>query len=549
MDWLNILILAMYVVGLIAVAYFTRKRSRTINDFLLAGKGVSGVMTAFAYGTTYFSAVIFIGYAGTSGYSYGLASLWIGVGNAVVGSFLAWQLFSKRTRRLMHYTGAKTMSEMLEKRYQSKHLKLLSALIIFVFLVPYAASVYQGLGYLFELVFHLPFWSVVLIMAALTSLYLFFGGYFATVVTDFIQGIIMLFGVALMVGFVVNYETVGGLIESIGKLVADGLGFFPPFVSGGKPVGYTLLMLTLLTSFGVWGLPQIVHKFHTIRSEKSVTSAKWISSGFALVIGVGAYFVGCLARYAIDAGALMGTSGGQDMIIPNVLYKALPAGLLGLIAVLILSASMSTLSALTLASGSSAAVDVYKGYIKKDASDKRVNLLMRVLCVLFIAASVVIALFKPEAIIALMSLSWGTIAGCFLAPYVLGLFVRRMNKKAAYAGIFTGLVVTGVLYLTSLCLPAASLAKAYLSAPAVGVFAMAASALVTAVTAFITKPMDEAFVGALFTAMTAKESKNGAAADGETLDAASTDGETRDAVSTAVEGEVPADCAANEERM
>lgn len=505
MDWLNILILALYVCGLIAIAYFTRKRSRTINDFLLAGKGVSGVMTAFAYGTTYFSAVIFIGYAGTSGYSYGLASLWIGVGNAVIGSFLAWQLFAKRTRRLMHYTGAKTMSEMLEKRYQSKHIKLLAAVVIFVFLVPYAASVYQGLGYLFELVFHMPFWAVVLIMAVLTSLYLFFGGYFATVVTDFIQGLIMLVGVVVMVGFVVNYESVGGLIESIGKLTGDNLGLFPAFVQDGKPVGYTLLMLTLLTSFGVWGLPQIVHKFHTIRNEKSVTSAKWISSGFALVIGIGAYFVGCLARYIIDVNSLLGSAGGADMIIPTVLYKALPAGLLGLIAVLILSASMSTLSALTLASGSSVAVDIYKGYIKKDAPDKQVNMLMRILCVLFIAASVVIALFKPQAIISLMSLSWGTIAGCFIAPYLLGLFMKRMNKKAAYAGIVTGLSVTGVLYITSLCLPTAAALKAFLSAPAIGVFAMIISTVVTAVTALITKPMDKQFTDSLFKAMTSKE--------------------------------------------
>lgn len=506
MDWLNILILALYAAGLIGVTYFTRKRSRTINDFLLAGKGVGGVMTAFAYGTTYFSAVIFIGYAGTSGYSYGLASLWIGVGNAIIGSFLAWQLFSKRTRRLMHYTGAKTMSEMLEKRYQSKHIKLLSALIIFVFLVPYAASVYQGLGYLFELVFHLPFWSVVLIMALLTSLYLFFGGYFATVVTDFIQGIIMLLGVVLMVGFVVNYETVGGLIESVGKLLGDNLGLFPAFVQDGKPLGYTLLMLTLLTSFGVWGLPQIVHKFHTVRSEKSVTSAKWISSGFALVVGVGAYFVGCLARYIIDVNSLLSQSGGADMIIPNVLYKALPAGLLGLIAVLILSASMSTLSALTLASGSSVAVDIYKGYIKKDASDKSVNLLMRVLCVIFILVSVVIALFKPEAIISLMSLSWGTIAGCFLAPYILGLFLKRMNKKAAYGGIITGLAVTAALYVTSLILPASNSAKAFLSAPAIGVYAMALNMLVTLIIAYLTKPMAHDFLQPLFKAMTQKES-------------------------------------------
>ena len=535
MDWLNYLVLALYLAGLAAVAYFTRRRSRTINDFLLAGSGMSGLMTAFAYGTTYFSAVIFIGYAGQNGFAYGLASLWIGIGNAVIGSLLAWAVLAKRTRRLTHFTGARTMPELFEKRYGSAHIKLVSSLIIFVFLVPYAASVYQGLGYLFELVFHIPFWSVVVIMAAVCALYLFFGGYFATVVSDFLQGIIMLVGVVIMVGFVVNYETVGGLTEGFNRLLEDGLGFFPPVTKDGSAFGYNLLMLVLLTSVGVWGLPQIVHKFHTVRSEHAVRQAAWVSSGFALVIGVGAYLVGCLARYIIDAQSYV-SAGEADRIIPHILVEAMPAGLLGLIAVLVLSASMSTLSSLTLASSSAVAVDLYKGYIGKDASDAKVNMLMRFLCLFFIAVSVLIAILQPAGIVELMSLSWGTLAGCFLAPYIYGLYWRRTTKAGAYAGIAAGLAVTAVLYLLSRVLPSA--AASFLTAPAIGVFAMIAGAIaVPAVSAFTRPPEGTA---ALFDAMGRKEEENprrNAPAVGNSADAAIISGESNNADSGTVSEE------------
>lgn len=498
----NILVLVAYCIGLAAAAYFTRKRSRTVNDFLLAGSGMSGIMTAFAYGTTYFSAVIFIGYAGKNGYDFGLGTLWIGLGNAVIGSLIAWKVLGKRTRRLTHHFAARTMPEMFEKRYDSRHIKLVMSLLIFIFLVPYAASVYQGLGYLFELVFRIPFWAVVLIMAGLCALYLFFGGYFATVVTDFFQGIIMLIGVVIMVGFVVNYETVNGLIDAFSKLASDKLGFFPAFTKDGAAFGYTLLMLTLLTSFGVWGLPQIVHKFHTVKSETGIRQAAWISSGFALVIGVGAYFVGALARYIVDAPGLL-ASGGADRIIPEVLVKALPAGLLGLIAVLVLSASMSTLSSLTLSSAGAVAVDLYKGYIKKDATDRHVNLLMRLLCVAFIAVSVLIAVFQPAGIVNLMSLSWGTLAGCFLAPYLFGLYWKRATKAGAYASIVSGLTVTAVLYILSLTLPAA--AASFFSPPAIGVYAMAVGCIVLPIVSLCTRPLAAEPLDALFTAMRTAE--------------------------------------------
>ena len=199
MFW-DYLMLALYVISMVGIAFYTRNRSKSVNDFLLAGKkGLGGWMTAFAYGTTYFSAVIFIGYAGQFGRQFGLASVWIGIGNAIIGTLIAWLVLARRTKNMTQRLQSKTMPDFFEKRYGSKALKLVSAVIIFIFLIPYSASVYNGLSALFEIVFGIPGWIVMVALAALTALYLFFGGYFATALSDFIQGIVMLAGVAVMV--------------------------------------------------------------------------------------------------------------------------------------------------------------------------------------------------------------------------------------------------------------------------------------------------------------------------------------------------------------
>lgn len=491
-TWGDFLVFGVYMAIIIGIAVYSNiksKSAKTVDSFLLGGNKIGGIMAAFAYGTTYFSAVIFIGYAGKNGFTFGLGALWIGVGNAVLGSFLAWQVLAKRTRRLTRVTGARTMPEMLEKRYQSKYIKLVSAIIIFIFLVPYAASVYQGLGYLFEVVFGIPFYGVVLIMACLTTIYLFLGGYLATVFSDFFQGLIMLVGCFLMVYFVVNAEQVGGFISGIDKLMGDKLGFFPSISNtDGSPNSFTLIMLVILTSLGTWGLPQMVHKFHTVSAEKAIKKAKFISTGFALIIGVSAYFVGCLARYILgvgEVGGLLSESGGADKIMPMVFVQTLDAGLLGLIVVLIMSASMSTLAALSLSSSSAVAIDFYKGYINKNASDKKINRILRGLCIVFIGVSVLIAILKPAGIIELMSLSWGMLSGCFLAPYIYGLYSKKATKAGAYSSLITAAVTTLVLYIVYSVLSGPI--KGYFAPPTIGVSAMILGLIVMPIVSHFSK--------------------------------------------------------------
>lgn len=496
---LDYIILALYAAGMIAIAFLTRGRSGSVKDFLMAGKnGLNGWMSAFAYGTTYFSAVIFIGYAGNFGAQYGLASVWIGIGNAIIGSLFAWLVLAKRTKNMTMRLEAKTMPEFFEKRYGSKRLKLVSAVVIFIFLIPYSASVYNGLSSLFGIVFGIPGWVIMIILAALTALYLFFGGYFATALSDFIQGIIMLFGVVLMVIFFMNYESISWNLDEL--VNSPELGWFTFESSREGIYGSTvsLISLILLTSLGVWALPQTIHKYYAIRDKKAINQGIIVSTVFALIIGFGAYFTGALSHFFPEFAGV-----SSDNIIPMMLAKVIPTGLIGIIAVLILSASMSTLSSVSLASASVVAVDIYKGKINPEADDKKVNITMKTLCLVFVAISVLLAVLNEKfgiaAIAYMMGISWGTLAGCFMGPYVLGVISKKVTKSAVWASIVSSLVLTVVLVIFFGfhrngfdCGFAKAIQDGVKCSPMIGVICMAFSVIVTiAVSAFTKKPSDE----------------------------------------------------------
>lgn len=504
MFW-DYLILLLYAAAMVAIAFYTKNRSGSVDDFLLAGKkGLNGWMTAFAYGTTYFSAVIFIGYAGQFGRSFGLASVWIGIGNAVIGTALAWLVLAKRTKNMTRRLEAKTMPEFFEKRYGSPRLKLVTAVIIFIFLIPYSASVYNGLSSLFEIVFGIEGWIVMIALAALTALYLFFGGYFATALSDFIQGIIMLIGVACMVLCFMNTDQVNW---DISRLVNDpNLTWFTFDADKKGLYGSTvsLLSLTLLTSLGVWALPQTIHKYYAIRDKKAISQGVIVSTLFALVIGFVAYFTGALSIFFPETYQI-----ADSLVIPTMLKIAIPVGLTGVIAVLILSASMSTLSSVSLAGASVIAVDLYKGAVNKKANDKQVNTVMRTLCLCFVVISVVLAIlneeFKVAAIAYMMGLSWGTLAGCFMGPFVLGVVWKKVTRPAVWSSVISSLVLTVALIVIFGydkngwdCAFATALQSGVSTSPLIGVICMIFSLIITTVVSLLTKAPEKALLEEAF---------------------------------------------------
>lgn len=502
MELFNIIVVVVYIIIIAAIAVYSRNKSRTADEFILAGRNVGGWMSAFAYGTTYFSAVIFIGYAGKFGFNYGLAAVWVGIGNAVIGSYLAWKVLAKRTRHITNYLNVNTMPGFFEKRYLNKNVKLLSAIIIFVFLLPYSASVYQGLSELFKAVFDIEFFWCVIIMAAFTALYVFFGGYAGTALSNFFQGIVMLIGVIVMVIILMTNPKTG--FSGLAQLAENGLGLFP--AANGKGLlnedWFNLIIVVFLTSFGVWALPQVIHKFYAVKDNSAIKRAVIICTVFALVVGAGAYFSGSLARLFMDELP----NGNVDMVMPEVLSQALPVGFLGLIMVLLLSASMSTLSSLAISGASAVSVDIYKGYINKEAKDKNVNIMLKIVSLIFIALSAVIAIFKVDAIVTMMSLSWGTLAGCFMGPYIYGIYSKKISNAAVFTSLIGGVVITVVLVLVfGSTFPdpkysgfAAVLKGGIGRSPLIGVIAMAFSMIVTPLVSRFTKKPDEQEVEKMF---------------------------------------------------
>jgi len=443
---IKIILLVVFFAIMVGVGIYARRHATSVDGFVLGGRSVGPWLTAFAYGTSYFSAVVFVGYAGQFGWKYGIASTWIGIGNAVIGSLLAWVVLGRRTKIMTQHLGSKTMPDFFGQRYSSKALKIAASVIVFVFLIPYTASVYNGLSRLFEMAFNIPYAWCVIAMAVFTALYVILGGYMATAINDFIQGIIMLIGIVAVIAAVLNGQ--GGFMNAVSEMaqissdVAVTEGQPGAFTSFFGPDPLNLLGVVILTSLGTWGLPQMIGKFYAIKDEKSINTGTVISTLFAVVVSGGCYFLGGFARL-FDSPQIYDATGAvvYDSIIPYML-SALPDILIGIVVVLVLSASMSTLSSLVLTSSSTMTLDLIKDNVVKDMSEKKQIITMQVLIVFFLVVSVVIALDPPTFIAQLMGISWGALAGAFLAPFMYGLYWKGVTRAGVWAGFIAGVGLT-----------------------------------------------------------------------------------------------------------
>jgi SSS family solute:Na+ symporter/sodium/proline symporter len=441
-------ILIVFVAVTVAIGIWTRKSTTSVDGFVLAGRNVGPWLTAFAYGTSYFSAVVFIGYAGQFGWKYGMSATWAGIGNAIIGSLLAWIVLGSRTRRMSRALGSQTMPEFFGTRYGSRGLRIAAAFIIFIFLIPYTASVYNGLSRLFNMAFGLPYEACIIGMAIITCVYVVLGGYKATVVNDTLQGCIMLVSITAVVIAVIAAN--GGLAEATSAMAqvsseSEGIAagsmasLFGPDWSG-------LLTVVLLTSLGTWGLPQMVQKFYAIRDDAAVKRGAIISTVFALVVAGGSYFLGGFGRlYADQITYSANGTPVYDSIIPTML-STVPELLIGIVVVLVLSASMSTLSSLVLTSSSTLTLDFLKGNVVKKMNEEQSIVWMRGFIVLFVALSAVIALVQYNSSITfiaqLMGISWGALAGAFLAPFLYGLYWKGATPASVWASFVFGVGIT-----------------------------------------------------------------------------------------------------------
>lgn len=492
----KIVLLVIFFAMMVAVGFYCRKHTSDVNGFVLGGRSVGPWLTAFSYGTSYFSAVIFVGYAGQFGWKYGIASTWIGLGNAFLGSLLAWVVLGRRTRIMTQYLDTATMPEFFGKRFNSNKLKIGASIITFVFLIPYTASLYNGLSRLFGMAFNIDYTVCIVVMAILTGVYVIAGGYMATAVNDFIQGIIMIGGIIAVIAAILQSH--GGFMASLNALsmvndaaVSTQQGVFASFF-GPNPL--ELLGVVILTSLGTWGLPQMVGKFYAIKDEHSINQGMVISTIFAVIVAGGSYFLGGFGRLYADKINI--AADGYDAVIPKMLEN-LPSLLIGIVVILVLSASMSTLSSLVMASSSTLALDLIKDNIMKDMDDKKQVFVIRCLIVVFILISVIIAVVQYKSsvtfIAQLMGISWGALAGAFLAPFLYGLYWKRTTCAA----VWTTFIFSTVLMASNMLFRSAF--PPFLQSPInAGAVAMLAGLIMVPVISILTKAPDKKMVDDAF---------------------------------------------------
>lgn len=499
---IKLAMLIVFFIAMLIVGIYARKHTTSVDGFVLGGHSAGPWLTAFAYGTSYFSAVVFIGYAGQFGWKYGMSATWIGIGNALIGSLLAWIVLGRRTKVMTRHLQARTMPEFFEKRYFSKGLKIVASAICFIFLVPYTASIYNGLSRLFEMAFHIPYQYCVIGMAIFTGLYVILGGYMATAINDFIQGIIMLVGICVTIAAVLNIN--GGFMNSVflmAKIPSDNpvtLGQEGAFTSFFGPDPVNLLGVVILTSLGTWGLPQMIGKFYAIKDEKSINTGTVISTIFAFVVAGGSYFLGGFGRL-FDGPGIRDAGGNVifDRIVPEMLVD-LPDVIVAVVVVLVLSASMSTLASLVLTSSSTLTLDCLKGFVFKKMSEKQQIITMQVLIVVFILISVLLALNPTTFIAQLMGISWGALAGSFLAPFLYGLYIKKITPAAVWTSFILGVGIT-----------TSNMIFKFIASPInAGALTMVAGLVVVPLVSLVTKKPEAAAVDGIFAAYDEKVEKS-----------------------------------------
>ena len=430
------IVIGVYIVFMLVVGIMNSRGSKSISDFTVGKRNAGGWITALSYGTAYFSAVMFVGYSGGSGWSFGLWSVLPGIGNAIIGSLLAWLVLAKRTRETTRRLQIKSMPQFFEKRYQSPGMKLFSCIVIFVFLLPYSASVYKGLTSVCSVLLGVNEQVCMIIIAVAAALIVILGGYLATLKADFIQGFIMMVGVTALIIAVVSSRQVGGLTSGLSRMTE--------YMKGHEMLPMTpqatvsLWATVLMTSFGTWGLPQMIHKYYGIKDDHEIRRGTVVSTFFAFLVAGGGYFIGSLSHLFFGDQL---PQGGKDYLVPNMLAQAnLPTILLGVVLVLLISASVSTLSSVTLTACSTVTMDLVKDRIKKNLSENQMGTISRVLCLLFVVASYFIA-NSDTPILEMMSYSWGIISGSFLAPYALALYCKKLNRAGAWCGMLGGFAI------------------------------------------------------------------------------------------------------------
>ncbi|MCR4405056.1 MAG: sodium/solute symporter [Candidatus Acetothermia bacterium] len=422
------IVLALYLSLLLLVGLFTSRRLRHVGDFYLGGRRIGPWVTAFSYVAAYFSSVVIIG-GGGFGYKYGMATLWIGAINVLLGCTLAWIVLGKRVREFTTRLGTMTIPGFVAERFRAREARLFLAAVITVFLIVYNVSILKGMGHTFEVLMGLPYTWGVLLSGAIIVLYVAWGGYLAVVWTGFFQAWVMGAGLILLAFGAV--KAVGGLAEANLKLMA----IDPGLVETPGTWGWAgLVSYCLIVSFGVWGMPQMVIRFYSIKDVRMLRIGAVVASlggSMALL----PYLCGAIARVLHPGLA------SPDLAIPTLTKAVLSPWGGAVFFAGVLAAGMSTFSSVLIITSSALVRDFLEEGLNRRLSERQALRLSRISSLIVGLVALLIALRPPGLILVLTAFAWAVIASTTLWPLLFGIYWKGATRLGALFSMVGGFLI------------------------------------------------------------------------------------------------------------
>ncbi|MEG3224427.1 MAG: sodium:solute symporter [Methanobacteriales archaeon Met13] len=451
-----IVLIYLFMVGY--VGYVAWKRSKSADEYMVASRKTNPYIMALSYGATFISTAAIVGFGGIAGV-YGMGLLWLTFLNILVGIFIAFVFFGKRTRKMGHNLSALTFPEFLSRRFDSKFIQYFSGAVIFLGMPLYASVVLIGMARFVETTLNIDYNFALVGMAVTVAVYVIFGGIRGVMYTDALQGTIMFFGMLFLL--VSTYWILGGVVDAnqaltnlvniipqsaTAKATATGFTGWTSMPSLGSPFWWSLVSTLIMgVGIGVLAQPQLVVRFMTVKSNRELNRAVLIGGVFITIMTGTAFIVGALSNlyFFETAGkiAVQVVQGNADKIIPAFIGTAMPLWFAYLFMITLLSAAMSTLSSQFHVQGTALGRDIYETVANKKGGSS--VMIARVGIVIAVLIAVILGFILPANIIAVGTAMWFSItAAAFLSMYAFAVYWKRATKMGAITGLVTGSVLS-----------------------------------------------------------------------------------------------------------
>jgi len=528
------IIVLIYLLMVGYVGYVAWRRTKSSEDYMVAGRNTHPYIMALSYGATFISTAAIVGFGGVAA-NYGMGILWLVFLNIIVGIFIAFIFFGKRTRKMGHNLNALTFPEFLSRRFNSKFIQYFSGAVIFLGMPLYASVVLIGMARFVETTLGVNYYFALIAMALIVAVYVVFGGIRGVMYTDALQGTIMFFGMFILLGTV--YWMLGGIVhanmaltslvnivpqQATAGAVATGFIGWTSMPLLGSPFWWTLVSSLILgVGIGVLSQPQLVVRFMTVKSNRELNRAVLIGGIFIFMMTFGSYVVGALSNlwFFQHTGqtAVQASGGNLDTVIPTFIAAAMPIWFAYIFMITLLSAAMSTLSAQFHVQGTALGRDIYETIANKKGGSSVLVARAGILVAVIIA--VILGFILPASIIAVGTSIWfGITAAAFLSMYTAALYWKRVTKEGAIAGLVAGSLSSLFWLLFGFKKSAAAVGLSQLLTgkaviittapwPTVDpiIIALPVAVIATIVVTYLTKPPEKEFLDKIFKGVGNKE--------------------------------------------